>query len=716
MAKLTAAEVRRHEGTSAFSASKRGEAWMFAWVHTRGRIEKGSGDGGKDLVMMTGAAFPEVVLSGCDSLSGAVFSSSGANFLTQTEDSLLMGDSQSLQVACCLKLQSDESFVGLPVWVREEYILFATSGGQPKRQRLFSLRLPSSKGLLSGLPVVDRRILFVADHGASLLSWDHSQAVDATAARVAVLHRLANAMYAEVVVCAGPEGQLEGPSRVVAVDARVEYCKPCLAFLTGGRLLMRLNLPVDARDGGADFMAKWTASGPQRGSEAKPLPATHGLWVLENVDDSDTNIKPVNAGGTSPTSEWRHGTYDVCSGAYGNGQGLVEGFVLDSTRETAVTAARPWPNPSCPSYADQLWLVEFIDKGDGSFESSCRPLDTCLDKGCYVPVACCAGEVIYHYRSPIERGDLWAIKSSEGHRCTRTMPRSLQQKLLTPVEVMLPAVGHDIHALLFTPDSGDKLQPLLWLHGGPMAQYSWDYNPLLSWLASLGYMVLAPNYAGSTGSGIEFMDKVLADGCGRADVADCLTCAKWLKSNGASNDRLDLSRGVAVGGHSWGGYLAFMCMLQGEIAPGTSKMETVFSCGIATAGITDFKVQQRHTEVRYYDYTLMGGWVYEEVVAERARKASPITHASDLRAPLLILHGESDIDVPFQQIPAFVDAARRSSHPRAEVEYHTYPGEGHGMGGTASQADYLNRVETFLRINLKPWDFTDNPHGELTAY
>ena len=36
-----------------------------------------------------------------------------------------------------------------------------------------------------------------------------------------------------------------------------------------------------------------------------------------------------------------------------------------------------------------------------------------------------------------------------------------------------------------------------------------------------------------------------------------------------------------------------------------------FSCGIAMAGIADWFVQQRHTEVRYYDYALMGGWVYE---------------------------------------------------------------------------------------------------------
>ena len=142
----------------------------------------------------------------------------------------------------------------------------------------------------------------------------------------------------------------------------------------------------------------------------------------------------------------------------------------------------------------------------------------------------------------------------------------------------------------------------------------------------------------------------------------------------------------------------------------------VFSCGIAAAGISDWFQQQRYTEVRYYDYAIMGGWVYEANVMERARRASPLTHASNLSAPLLVLHGEGDIDVPFVQIGPFVDAAKKSKHPGAAVEFVTYPGEGHGMSGTAAQKDVLQKIKDFLRINLKPWDFTDNPHGELTTY
>ena len=76
------------------------------------------------------------------------------------------------------------------------------------------------------------------------------------------------------------------------------------------------------------------------------------------------------------------------------------------------------------------------------------------------------------------------------------MPLSLQRKLLTPTEVMVrnEAAPHcggkalPIHALRFAPEGDGPLQPLLWLHGGPMCQLSFDYNPLLSWLASCGYL------------------------------------------------------------------------------------------------------------------------------------------------------------------------------------------------------------------------------------
>jgi len=644
---------------------------------------------------MTQGGFPQVLLSGIDGLSGAVFSPSGKSFVVQTKDSLLLGSTETLEMNCWLKIRKGESFTGSPVWVREEYVLFAASGGEPKRDRLFA-------SLPVGAAAGDRRgPLFTAAHGAALMSWDHSQALEPAAAHIVLVHRLANAMLAEVVLVAGPEGEVRA-SEILAVDARVEYCKPRAAFLAGGRLLLRLNAVLEV-------------SGQVR--EAARLEdvklqktAQHGLWLVQDLQTP--LMQPVDVLAGQP-----HGTYDVCSGTYGR-PGTAEGFVLDRSRCSAILTARRVSTDQI-SYMDDLVHVKFgAQKGD---QVATKVLDTSAQsgRGCKIAVALSDVSFVYHHRSPTECGDLWLANlpsspsAEKVGRLTKTMPLSVQRLLVVPKEVTIQnqAANLNVHAFLFAPEGEAKLQPLLWIHGGPMAQYSFDYNPLLSWLASCGYFVMVPNVSGSTGNGLEFMNRVLDDGCGVNDPSDCLACAEYLKSEAAHEEqRLDLSRGVAVGGHSWGGYLAFLCMLQQKDG------ESVFSCGVATSGISDWFVQQRHTEVRYYDYALMGGWVYEPEVVARARKASPQTHAGELRAPILILHGDKDIDVPFQQIPPFVEALKRSTHPNAAVEYHAYPGEGHGMAGTETQADYLNRVKTFLRINLKPWDFTDNTHGDLTAY
>ena len=184
-----------------------------------------------------------------------------------------------------------------------------------------------------------------------------------------------------------------------------------------------------------------------------------------------------------------------------------------------------------------------------------------------------------------------------------------------------------LHALIFYPPAstssdGAELQPLLWIHGGPMCVVSFDYSPFLCWLASLGvcvcvcvraractrvlnqhvasvgwqasildfwrilclpvrmsvwvrrrpvclctqtsldtgFVVCVPNFSGSTGFGVEHMDSVLGKGCGIADLADCLAAAQYMR--GMTDARVDLRRGVGVAGHSWGGYLSLMCMTQ----------------------------------------------------------------------------------------------------------------------------------------------------------
>ena len=131
---------------------------------------------------------------------------------------------------------------------------------------------------------------------------------------------------------------------------------------------------------------------------------------------------------------------------------------------------------------------------------------------------------------------------------------------------------------------------------------------------------------------------------------------------------------------------------------------------LASAGIADWAVQQKCTEVRYYDRWLMGGWVYEERVRARVARANP---EPVVRVPLLLAHGQADTDCPFAQIKTF---AERAASPLLETLF--LEGEGHGPSGWSEEhrKAYFDAIATFLRQNLKPWNCVDNPHGDVTAY
>ena len=141
-----------------------------------------------------------------------------------------------------------------------------------------------------------------------------------------------------------------------------------------------------------------------------------------------------------------------------------------------------------------------------------------------------------------------------------------------------------------------------------------------------------------------------------------------------------------------------------------TRAESPFSCVVASAGIADWAVQQKCTEVRYYDRWLMGGWVYEEAVRARVARANP---EPVVRVPLLLAHGRADTDCPFAQIKTF---AEKAASPLLETLF--LEGEGHGPSGWSEEhrKEYLDAIARFLRQNLEPWNCVDNPHGDVTAY
>lgn len=471
-----------------------------------------------------------------------------------------------------------------------------------------------------------------------LVSWDWSP----DSRRVVVVTQGEDAHAGDVRLVDAESGE----ARVLWEETAYTYAKPVAAFVPGsggGQIIFRSN-----RSGWSKL---YRAAGD--GGDVQPL--TTGAW-----DDDAFRFSP-------------------------DGQQIV----FSSRAAQAGTGDDLWVMPSTGGEPERLTK----------------------QRGTHYPVGWSPdGHIFYWHADPTEPGDVWRVgaprargapAATESRRLTWSAPAELTRKLRAPEEVMFSGPdGTRVSALVYLPAyhderrDGGRYPPIVWIRGGPtgFSRYSFVAQP--AWLANEGFVVITPNYRGSTGHGVEFMAAVAGEGVGKHDLHDVLAAAEYVKTL----PQADVSRGVGIGGHSWGGYLTLMAVTQAPEA---------FSCAVASAAIADWTVQQAHTEVRWYDRWLIGGWLYEREA--HARERSPITHAERIKTPLLVLHGEQDKDVPFAQIGPFVERAKQSGAP---IEYVTYPNEGHGNRLPRHQQEALDRTRTWFRRHLQPWDFRDNPTGE----
>lgn len=261
---------------------------------------------------------------------------------------------------------------------------------------------------------------------------------------------------------------------------------------------------------------------------------------------------------------------------------------------------------------------------------------------------------------------------------------ALEGKALAPVEtVRYPARdGLVIPAYLTKPPGrSERALPLIVMpHGGPFARDKWAYDAWAQFLANRGYVVLQPNFRGSTGFGKAFVDAASGQ-YGRKMQDDLDDGVRWLAGRGL----IDPKR-VCIMGASYGGYAAMWA---------AARNPEIYRCAISFAGISEVRAMLR------YDPSSGIARRYYKDWRDRVRgdedfdlgAVSPLTRASAIRVPLLIAHGDEDHVVPFAQSRNMHEALRRA---KIDHEFVVYPGEGHGFGKAENSIDFLRRVEAFL--------------------
>jgi dipeptidyl aminopeptidase/acylaminoacyl peptidase len=275
--------------------------------------------------------------------------------------------------------------------------------------------------------------------------------------------------------------------------------------------------------------------------------------------------------------------------------------------------------------------------------------------------------------------------SADPRRLTRSNP-GLESVRLGSQEIFTwrSKDGTPIEGLLIKPPDFRKdvrYPVVLHVHGGSEAAalngWQASFRNFGQSLATRGFVVLYPNYRGSSGRGVEFVRGNRRDMMGRSweDIESGLDAL--VAAGIADGDR------AGIYGYSWGGYAA---------AWGATWASPRFRAAVAGGGIYNWitvagsNSTHLHEQLAHWDAVL-----YENFDFFLAR--SPLAWIGRAETPVLLLHGERDVSCPVGQALEFYNALEWKGVP---AELVVYPREGHGFVEYAHQLDLLTRGIAWL--------------------
>lgn len=251
--------------------------------------------------------------------------------------------------------------------------------------------------------------------------------------------------------------------------------------------------------------------------------------------------------------------------------------------------------------------------------------------------------------------------------------------------------GLDLYGLLILPvgkSREDGPFPLITIvHGGPYDRHADQFYgglyPPGQWLATAGYAVFLPNPRGGMGHGHEFAAAV-AGRVGLEEWTDIVSGIDLLITHEVADpDRL------GIGGDSHGGFMVAWAIGQ------TGR----FKAAVMNAGISDWSMQVAAGDFGVFEADLAGSCGWEGPGPHRHDQLSPISYASKIGTPVLILHGQDDTNVPLGQATYFHRALSRFG---VEHELVVYPREEHGVRERNHQLDVLRRTRAWFDRWLRP--------------
>jgi len=307
--------------------------------------------------------------------------------------------------------------------------------------------------------------------------------------------------------------------------------------------------------------------------------------------------------------------------------------------------------------------------------------------------------LVYQHTDTRNSADFFVVEAkanSKPVRLSDSMPAGIDKaQFVEPRFAHFPgADGKLVPGWLFVPKNLDRTKKhpaIIWIHGDGVNQNydGWHvqrnyavYYSFHQYLLQQGYVVFAPDYRGSIGYGRDWRNGVFMD-VGGKDAKDAWMSANYLKTL----PYVDTDR-IGIWGLSYGGFFTLIAM---------TDQPKLFRAGVDVAGVVDY--------VMYYSDPYHGDWTASRIgTPEQNPKvyanASPLSHIDRLERPLLVLHGTSDVNVPYLESVWLIDEALKKGKGDL-LSYMMYPGEFHYFTRVHVLLDAWHRVDDFFAFHLR---------------
>lgn len=178
--------------------------------------------------------------------------------------------------------------------------------------------------------------------------------------------------------------------------------------------------------------------------------------------------------------------------------------------------------------------------------------------------------------------------------------------------------------------SGENLPMVVYPHGGPYSRDTWGFDPVVQFMASRGYAVLQVNFRGSTGYGDEWFQAGFRN-WGTVMVDDVSAATRWAIAEGIADPKR-----TCIMGWSFGGYAALMSAV---------RESDLYRCVVSIAGVSDLRALvsegRRFYGGRYRARNSIGS------DSDELKAGSPLRAPEKIKAPVLLIHGDDDVQVAF---------------------------------------------------------------------